>query len=159
MKFDSYKKRQMFIMGSVVWRNTLGQNNEKSSMNDHWNHVILQAQNVKKWLQMLNFNNFQDISTILFFKKAGLMAFMKIFPKNSTLIMDDFWPFNSCVWRYQLIICQLGIRHQKILSIIVFFSSQRSAQLISFMMAVTYEGWLFTMRSIYLLALVNSILM
>ena len=25
------------------------------------------------------------------------MAFMKIFPKNSTVIMDDFWPFEPCV--------------------------------------------------------------
>ena len=28
------------------------------------------------------------------------MAFMKIFPKNSTLIMDDFWPFESYVRRF-----------------------------------------------------------
>ena len=66
-------------------------------MNDHRNHVILQTQNVKILLQRLNFNNFQNISTILFFKIAGFMAFMKIFPKNSTVIMDDFWPFEPCV--------------------------------------------------------------
>ena len=29
------------------------------------------------------------------------MVFMKIFPKNSTLIMDDFWPFEPCVHRQQ----------------------------------------------------------
>ena len=27
------------------------------------------------------------------------MAFMKIFPKKSTLIMDNFWPFEPCVQR------------------------------------------------------------
>ena len=27
------------------------------------------------------------------------MAFMKIFPKNSTVIMNDFWPFEPCVRR------------------------------------------------------------
>ena len=27
------------------------------------------------------------------------MAFMKIFPKNPTVIMDDFWPFEPCVER------------------------------------------------------------
>ena len=76
---------------------TLGQNSKKSSMNNHWNHVIVQTQNVKKLLQRFNLNDFQNISTILFFKIAGFIAFMKIFPKNSTVIMDDFWTFEPCV--------------------------------------------------------------